>query len=78
MRAQVPQLWQGIAEHLAEASPEVVVLIHPINMTSSHSNRALQVIFVSFPLLIRQQTCFPLTSLITSHVKGMHRLCLLR
>ncbi|KAK9903998.1 hypothetical protein WJX75_002185 [Coccomyxa subellipsoidea] len=39
---QVPQLWQGIAEHLAEASPEVVVLIHPINMTSSHSNRSLQ------------------------------------
>ena len=40
---QAPQLWQGIAEHLATSSPEVLVLIHPINMSSSHSQRALQV-----------------------------------
>ncbi|BDA45723.1 hypothetical protein COCOBI_07-5100 [Coccomyxa sp. Obi] len=39
---QAPQLWQGIAEHLATSSPEVLVLIHPINMSSSHSQQALQ------------------------------------
>jgi len=42
---QAPQLWQGIAEHLAQSSPEVLLLIHPINMTSSHSQRALSVCF---------------------------------
>jgi hypothetical protein len=65
MHAQVPQLWQGIAEHLAEASPEVVVLIHPINMTSSHSNRSLQVIEIIKFCLWRvaaemPQSCSPL------------------
>ena len=41
---QTPQLWRGIAEHLAKSSPEVLVLIHPIHMTpSSHSQRALSV-----------------------------------
>ena len=43
---QAPQLWQGIAEHLAKSSPEVLVLIHPIHMTpSSHSQRAISVGF---------------------------------
>lgn len=41
---QAPQLWQGIAEHLAKSSPEVLVLIHPIHMTpTSHSQRAISV-----------------------------------
>ena len=41
---QAPQLWQGIAQHLAKSSPEVLVLIHPIHMTpSSHSQRAISV-----------------------------------
>ena len=41
---QAPQLWRGIAQHLAKSSPEVLVLIHPIHMTpAAHSQRALSV-----------------------------------
>ena len=44
IKMQAPQLWQGIAQHLAKSSPEVLVLIHPIHMTpTSHSQRALSV-----------------------------------
>ena len=48
MALQAPQLWRGIAEHLAKSSPEVLVLIHPIHMTpTSHSQRALSVRYLS-------------------------------
>ena len=26
------QVWQAIAQHLTEASPEVLVLVHPIHL----------------------------------------------
>ena len=53
---QAPQLWRGIAEHLAKSSPEVLVLIHPIHMTpTSHSQRALSVGHLS-PLHDRTST----------------------
>jgi hypothetical protein len=42
--AQAPQLWHGIAQHLGQAAPDVLVLIHPMHMApAQHSHRALQV-----------------------------------
>lgn len=42
--AQTPQLWQGIAQHLAQTHPDVLVLLHPMHMApAAHSHRALQV-----------------------------------
>ena len=41
------QLWRGIAEHLGQAAPEALVLVHPIAIgPSATAARALQVRFL--------------------------------
>ena len=35
------QVWQGIAEHLAQATPEVLVLVHPIHLIKDSAKRAV-------------------------------------
>ena len=34
-------MWQGIAEHLAKATPEVLVLVHPIHLIKDSAKRAV-------------------------------------